>query len=165
MPDRESDPDFVGGDSAPYGRLEGMPSMTDTNKAVATRLAREVFSRGDLHAFDEIIAENYVLHNVPVPTLPGTKAGFRKLVEATRNAFPDVAVHVDDVVSEGDLVVFHDHVTATSTGDFFGVPPNGKSLAWTEIHFLRIANGQIVDHWTNFDQVGILRQLGVIPAS
>jgi len=42
-------------------------------------------------------------------------------------------------------------------------PRNGKNLAWSEIHFLRIADGQIVEHWTNFDQLGILRQLGAIP--
>ena len=142
-----------------------MSTISDSNKADGTRLAKDVFSRGDMQAFNEIISENYVLHNVPVPTLPGTKAGFRALVEGTRQAFPDVDVHVDDVVSEGDLVVFHDHVTATSTGDFFGAPANGKPIGWTEIHFLRVADGQIVEHWTNLDQLGILRQLGVIPES
>ena len=73
-------------------------------------------------------------------------------------------MHVQDVVSDGDFVVFHDYVTATSVGEFFGVPPNGQRLEWTEIHFLRVRDGQIVEHWTNFDQLGILRQLGAIPA-
>jgi len=135
----------------------------DTNKRVARRLADEVFSRGDMRAFDEIIADSYVNHNMPVPNVPGTKAGFREIVVATRKAFPDVHVDVKDVVAEGNLVVFRDAVSATSRGEFFGVPANGKRLTWTEIHFLRIANGRIVEHWTNFDQLGILRQLGVIP--
>jgi steroid delta-isomerase-like uncharacterized protein len=135
----------------------------DTNKRVARRLADEVFSRGDMRAFDEIIADGYVNHNMPVPNVPGTKAGFREIVVATRKAFPDVHVDVKDVVAEGNFVVFRDTVSATSRGDFFGVPANGKRLTWTEIHFLRIANGRIVEHWTNFDQLGILRQLGVIP--
>jgi steroid delta-isomerase-like uncharacterized protein len=117
-----------------------------------------------METFDEIVADDYVNHNIPVPGIPGTKAGFRQLVEATRHAFPDVQVNVEHVVAEGDLVVFHDNVTATSKGDLFGVPPNGASLRWTEIHFLRVADGQIVEHWTNFDQLGILRQLGAIPA-
>jgi len=68
-----------------------------------------------------------------------------------------------DVVAEDDFVVFHDSVEATSRDEFFGVPANGKRLEWTEIHFMRIANGQIVEHWANFDQLGILRQLGVLP--
>ena len=136
----------------------------EANVAVARRLANDVFSKGDLKVFDEIFADRYVNHNIPVPGIPGTKAGFRELVVATRKAFPDVRVQVEDVVAEGDYVVFRDTVKATSRGEFFGVPPNGKPLDWTEIHFLKIADGKIVEHWTNFDQVRILRQLGVIPS-
>ena len=144
-----------------------MPTRTqgqEANIAVARRLADEVFSKGDMRSFDDILADDYVNHNIPVPGVPGTKAGFREVVLATRKAFPDVHVNVRDVVSEGDFVVFRDTVTATSRGEFFGVPANGKALDWTEIHFLRIANGKIVEHWTNFDQVRILMQLGVIPS-
>jgi steroid delta-isomerase-like uncharacterized protein len=115
-----------------------------------------------MEVFDEIFADSYVMHNMPVPNIPGTKEGFRKLVLATRHAFPDVQVHIDDMAAEGDFAVFHDHVEATSKGDFLGIPPNGKRIAWTEIHFLRIVDGKIVEHWTNFDQFGILMQLGAI---
>ena len=140
-----------------------MSSPTE-QKAVARRLADEVLSGGDLETFDAIVADDYVNHNIPVAGIPGTKAGFRTLVEATRRAFPDVRVKVDDIVSEDDFVVFHDHVTATSREEFFGVPANGKTIAWTEIHWLRIRDGQIVEHWTNFDQLGILQQLDALPA-
>jgi steroid delta-isomerase-like uncharacterized protein len=139
-------------------------STPSENKAVARRLVDEVLCGGDLHAFDEIVAADYVNHNIPVPGIPGTKAGFRTLVEATRRAFPDVRVHVDDIVAEGDVVVFHDHVDATSREEFFGVPANGKTVAWTEIHWLRVRDGQIAEHWTNFDQLGILQQLDALPA-
>jgi len=142
-------------------RLRGM-SNTEKNKELARRLADEVLSEGDLAVFDEIVADDYVNHNIPVPGIAGTKAGFRELVQETRRAFPDVRVHVDEVVAEGDTAVFHDHVTATSERDFFGVPANGKRLEWTEIHWLRITDGQIVEHWTNFDQLGILSQLGAV---
>jgi steroid delta-isomerase-like uncharacterized protein len=133
-------------------------------KEIATRLADAVFTNGNMDAFDELLAEDYVNHNIPVQGIPGTKAGFKQLVEATRHAFSDLKVHVQDMVAEGDFVVFHDYVEAKSTGDFFGVPPSGKPLEWTEIHFLRVTGGQIAEHWTNFDQLGILTQLGAIPA-
>jgi len=144
--------------------MEKRTQAQEANIAVARRLASDVFSKGDMKSFDEIFADAYVNHNIPVPGVPGTKAGFRELVLATRKAFPDVSVKVQDVVADGDFVVFHDSVTATSRGEFFGVPPNGKRLDWTEIHFLRLANGKIIEHWTNFDQVRILQQLGVIPS-
>jgi steroid delta-isomerase-like uncharacterized protein len=136
----------------------------EANKKVAERLAEDVFSKGWMEVFDEIFADSYIMHNMPVPNIPGTKEGFRKLVLATRHAFPDVKVHIDDMIAEGDFAVFHDHVEATSKNDFLGVPPNGKHVAWTEIHFLRIVDGKIVEHWTNFDQFGILMQLGAIPS-
>jgi steroid delta-isomerase-like uncharacterized protein len=137
-------------------------SLSD-NKLVARRFAEDVLSSGDLEAFDELFADDYVNHNIPVPGIAGTKAGFRTLVEATRRAFPDVEVRVEDIVAEGEFAVFHDIVTATSENEFFGVRPNGAALEWTEIHWLRIRDGRIVEHWTNFDQLGILRQLGAIP--
>ena len=137
----------------------------DPNKTVARRLAEEVFSQGNLRTFDEILAPDYVNHNMPVPGIPGTKDGFRQIVVATRQAFPDVHVTIQDMVAEGDSVVFRDTVQATSRGAFFGVPANGRRLAWTEIHFLRVRGGQIAEHWTNFDQLGILQQLGAIPAA
>ncbi len=141
-----------------------MSNQTQENKQVAKRLAEEVFSKGNMEVFDEIFADSYVMHNMPVPNIPGTKEGFRQLVLATRNAFPDVKVHIDDVIAEGDFAVFHDHVEATSTGDFMGVPPSNKRIAWTEIHFLRIVGGKIIEHWSNFDQLGILMQLRAIPS-
>jgi steroid delta-isomerase-like uncharacterized protein len=140
-------------------------STVEKNKVVARRLVDEVFSAGNMRTLDEIFAANYANHNMPVPGIPGTKDGFKRIVAATRQAFPDVHVNIQDMVAEGEFVVFRDTVQATSRGDFFGVPGNGKRLKWTEIHFLRIANGQIVEHWTNFDQLGILRQLGAIPSN
>jgi steroid delta-isomerase-like uncharacterized protein len=137
----------------------------ETNKAVATRLVQDVFNTGNMQAFDALFAEDYTNHNMPVPGVPGTKAGFRQVVQATRQAFPDIKVQIEHMISEGDLVVFHDTAEATSTGNFLGVAPTGKHLEWTEIHVLRIRDGRIIEHWNNFDQLGILRQLGAIPAA
>src|ERR1700730_19342805 len=94
------------------GRNCPVSDSTEANKSVARRLAGEVFGRGDLNAFDELFSKDYVNHNIPVPGIPGTKAGFRQLVEATRHAFPDLKVHREDVVAECGLVVFDVHATA-----------------------------------------------------
>jgi len=137
----------------------------EKNKLVAKRLVEEVFNNGNMRIFNEIFADNYLNHNMPVPGVPGTKEGFRQVVVATRQAFPDVHVNIEDMIAEDDLVVFHDTAQATSRGDFLGIPPTGKRLEWTEIHFLRIASDRIVEHWNNFDQLGILKQLGAIPST
>jgi steroid delta-isomerase-like uncharacterized protein len=139
-------------------------NIPESNKGVARRLVEEVLNKGNMKAFDELFSDTYAMHNMPVPNIPGTKEGFRKLVLATRKAFPDVHVHIENMVADNDFAVFHDKVEATSKDDFFGVPATGKRITWTEIHFLKIAGGRIVEHWTNFDQLGILQQLGVVPA-
>lgn len=117
-----------------------------------------------MRTFDAVLADHYGNHNMPVPGIPGTKEGFERVVVATRQAFPDVHISIRDMVAEGEFVVFRDTVQATSRGDFLGVPANGKRLEWTESHVRRLARGHIVEHWTNVDQLGILRQLGAILA-
>lgn len=138
-------------------------SNLEATKSIAHRLVDEVFEKGDIRVFDELVADEYVNHTMPVPSIPGNKEGFRQLVLATRQAFPDVRVHIGHAVAEDDFVVFHDVAEATSKGDFMGIPPTNKRMQWTEIHFLRVADNRIVEHWMNFDQLGILKQLGAIP--
>ena len=133
-----------------------------SSKSVATRLVTDIFNSGNMQAFDDLFADDYVNHTMPMPSVPGTKDGFRQLVLGTRQAFPDVHVEIEQIVSEGDMVVFHDHATATSQGEFMGIPATGKPLRWTEMHMLRVRGDQIVEHWANFDQLGILQQLGAI---
>jgi steroid delta-isomerase-like uncharacterized protein len=124
--------------------LATLSQSLEGNKTVARRLAEQVFSRGDMRTFDELFADDYVMHNMPVPGLPGTKSGFRRVVQATRQAFPDIQARIEHAVSEGDMVVFHDTVQATSMGDFL-VPATGGKLGWTEMHFLRVRDGRIIE--------------------
>ncbi|MGH3165864.1 MAG: ester cyclase, partial [Trebonia sp.] len=63
----------------------------------------------------------------------------------------------------GDLVVHHWTMAGTHDGDFQGIPPTGKTLTWTGITIVRIADGKIVERWANVDVLAILRQLGVVP--
>jgi predicted ester cyclase len=81
---------------------------------------------------------------------------------ATRQAFPDVHVSVGDMIAEGDRVMSRDTARATHRGDFQGIPATGRQPAWTELHFFRIQDGRIAEHWANFDQLGILVQMGAI---
>ena len=136
-----------------------------SSKSAAVRLVNDIFNSGDMRAFDELFATEYVNHTMPIPGVPGNKEGFRQLVLATREAFPDVHVEIQQTVAENDLVVFHDRVHATSQGAFMGVPATGKRLEWTETHMLRVRGEQIVEHWANFDQLGILQQLGALNSS
>ena len=52
----------------------------------------------------------------------------------------------------------------THTGEFMGIAPTGNQVTWTETHIVRMANGQVVEHWVDADRLGLMQQLGVIPS-
>jgi steroid delta-isomerase-like uncharacterized protein len=142
-----------------------MPSMQEENKALAQRFVDHVFNAGDRDVYDQLVADDYVNHNPPVPGVPGTKEGFWQVVIATRAAFPDVRVAPEDMLAEGDQVMFRDTVHATHLGAFQGIDATGRRLSWTEMHFFRVSNGRIVEHWANFDQLKILMEIGGLPGA
>ncbi len=87
-------------------------------------------------------------------------------VQAVRASFPDIAPALGPILAEGDLVAVRVEARGTHTGAPFppGIPAAGKSMTWKEVHIFRCAGGRIAEHWGVFDVLGILQQLGAIPA-
>jgi predicted ester cyclase len=136
----------------------------EKNKANFSAIPEEVFNKGNLAAIEELFTSDYVDH-VPVPPgFPSGLAGVYAFVTMFREGFPDLHYTVEDVIAEGDRVVGRVTVTGTNTGSFMGMPPTGKRATWTEIHVGRMVDGKLAEHWANTDQLGMLQQLGVIPA-
>lgn len=133
----------------------------EQNKKTAERLPMEI-NKGNLAIFDEVTDPKGVDHAVP-PGLPHTPAGTKQFLMGFRAAFPDLKYKIEDTIGEGDYVVQRVTGTATMKGDFQGMPASGKSATWSEIHIVRFANGKVVEHWANIDQMGMLTQLGFGP--
>ncbi|MBE2268862.1 MAG: ester cyclase [Anaerolinea sp.] len=79
-------------------------------------------------------------------------------------SFNDLQFSVDDIIVEGDKVAIRVHAEGTHTGDFYGFPPTGKKVSWTAHRILRVKDGMFVEGTNEFDQVGILQQMGIIPS-
>ena len=80
-------------------------------------------------------------------------------------SFPDMHVTTEDLIAEGDKVVERWTNSGSYTGaPFFGAPPNGNKFSVGGISIYRIENGRIVEHWGEMDFLGLLQQLGMIPA-
>ena len=135
---------------------------TEQNKATLKRFVEEVLNKGNLALVDELALPDAVDHNLP-PGLPPGPAGYKLFVGAFRQAFPDLHYHVEDVIAEGDMVAQRTLGHGTMKGDFQGMPATGKSASWSEIHIVRFANGKMVEHWGQVDQLGMLQQLGLAP--
>ncbi len=132
------------------------------NKALVCRFYEEI-DKGNLAAMDELVAENYLDHNPPPfaglePGLAGLKQGFRIFLEATPGHH-----RVEDQIAEGDKVVTRLTAIGTHAGEMFGIAPTGRELEMTAIVIHRIANGKLVEKWSNKDALSFLRQLGVLP--
>jgi steroid delta-isomerase-like uncharacterized protein len=136
---------------------------TEENKALVRRFYEEVFNQKNTTAIGELFDPNLVDHSLP-PGLPEGIEGARQLFSMFQEAFPDLHFTVEDIIAEGDKVVARLTVQGTQQGALMGIPPTGKRVAITATDIVRIAGGKIVDIWANFDQLGMLQQLGVVPA-
>jgi steroid delta-isomerase-like uncharacterized protein len=99
--------------------------------------------------------------------LPGDATGAQVLKQVWSvllRAFPDLQLDVKDLIGEDDKVVARIVVTGTHRGDYMGVEPTGKSIAYDEIFIFRFANGRVVETWGVVDIYAQMKQLGVIPA-
>ncbi len=135
---------------------------TEANKAVARRYFDEFLNQGKWTIGEGLFASNYLSHFPGVPDpLPSNERTNRSMRLFT--AFPDGHFAVEDMVAEGDQVVSRYTFHGTHQGDFQGIPPTGKELIFTGNETHRVVDGRIVEQWSEFDSLGMMRQLGAIP--
>jgi steroid delta-isomerase-like uncharacterized protein len=133
----------------------------DENKTLVRRFIEEVISQGNLAVLTDLLAPHYQYH-APGMEVSGPD-GMHQVFSMLRTAFPDWYETIDDLIAEGDKVVFRVTGRGTHRGPFSGIPPMGKQVTMQGIDIVRIADGKLVEHWAIFDQLGMLQQLGAIP--
>ena len=139
--------------------------MPDDNKTIVRRVFTEIINRGNLGLADTLVAPGYVYHGSGGLEVRGPE-GFKQVVTMYRSAFPDLNMTIDDIVEEGDKVVTRWTGRGTHKGNLAGLAPTGRAVTVTGIVISRLSNGKIVEDHEVFDEIGMLRQLGVttIPA-
>ena len=136
---------------------------TEQDKAAMSRLMVDLFVKGDLAVADELVVPDYIEHSA-APGIPPGIPGLKATAQMIRAGFPDFDLTVDDAIAEGDRVVLHLTEMGTQTGAVFGVPPSGNYAQWPAIHIIRMENGKMAEHWDVIDLLGMMRQIGGIPA-
>jgi steroid delta-isomerase-like uncharacterized protein len=134
--------------------------MSIENKTLVQRWFSEVWNEGRADAIDEMLADDAAVHGLG-PDLHGP-AEFKHFHSAYRNAYPDVTIHIDDLVAEDDMVAVRWSASGTHRGDGLGFPATGRRAQFTGMVFVRIKEGKLVEGWNNFDQLGMLLQLGIV---
>jgi steroid delta-isomerase-like uncharacterized protein len=137
---------------------------TEQNKALVRQMVEEVFNRGNISLADKFLAPDFVEHEQLPPGVPSGREGVKQLTAMFRSVFPDFKATIDDMIAEGDKVVIRQTWTGTQKGEFMGIPPTGKRVSFGVIDIIRIADGKFVEHWGQMDSMGMMQQLGAIPA-
>jgi predicted ester cyclase len=135
----------------------------EENKAIVRRFYEEI-DKGNIAVLDELVAEDYIDHN-PAP-FPGFAPGRQGLKQAFRlfwEATPGYH-RIEDQIAEGDKVVTRLTSFGKHEGDLPGAPRTGNEMEMTSITIHRIANGKLVEKWSEKDMIRLLQQIGVMPS-
>ena len=139
--------------------VQGLPPVAqlEENKAVARAIIDRIFVHQEDAAIDELIAEDFVPHTFgPMP--PG-REGLRAGMRRAGAGLSEARFTIDDMIAEGDQVAVRVTSSARQTGPFMGLEATGNRYSIEEIHIFRIRDGRLVEHWHQFDKMGLMQQL------
>lgn len=132
------------------------------HKTLISRIADDIWNRGDLDVVDEVMSPAGRYHGPHMPNGVGDRETWRRAIGMYRGAFPDSHVTFNDLIVSGDTVVGRWSATATHTGQLPGVSPTGKRIAIGGITIYRIEGGKVVEAWEQLDMLGMWQQIGVV---
>jgi predicted ester cyclase len=132
------------------------------NKAI---VARYVYATNilEVEVFDKFVAPDFVDHD-PIPGQEPGLEGLKKAYHTFLEPFPDVLFVFEDIIAEDDLVFGRGVISGTHQGEFFGIPATGKRIHWTGTRLFRLQDGKVTEGWINLDFLGLLQQMGAVPA-
>ena len=138
-------------------------SVQDDNKAFVRRFF-DYINNDPLAPIDEFFATSYAYHNSSMPDVKDLSS-LKEFNTAAYTAFPDIRFTIEDLVAEGDKVVYRASARGTHKGEFMGIASTGKQVTFTSIVISRIASGKFQEDWESLDGLYVLQQLGAAPAT
>lgn len=135
----------------------------EENKALVRRVFEEAWNGGDLDVFDETSAPDYVLHDPSVPEEVRGIEGVKAFASVFLRAFPDLRFAIEEQIVEEDKVLTRWSSGATHRGELMGIAPTGNRTGVSGMTLSRVSGGKLAEDWNNWDTLGLMRQLGVVP--
>ena len=120
-------------------------------------------NEGNVGIIDEVYAPNPIYHWSGMMA-NADMATFKEFVKTVVGEFPDSKFAIDDLLADGDKVIYRNTYSGTQKGEMMGIPATGKHVVVRTIGIARLSGGKIVEEWENMDEMGIMQQLGVIDA-
>jgi len=136
--------------------------MRPTHKQLVLRLIDEVANGGNLRLVDELVHADFFSHEAAPSRGSGPRA-VKETMRVLHQAFAGFHVECRDVIAEGGKVAVRAQVSGRHVGEFNGLPPTGHEWSVQQIHIVRLVDEKLIEHWASRDDLGALRQLGVLP--
>jgi len=121
----------------------------------------EGLNRGDISVAEKVFATDCVIHTNGSPERNLGLDGFKQMLAGLLAAFPDLNVTVEDQIVAGDKVATRWVAVGTHTGAFGSVPATGRQMRIDGLILDRVVDGKVVERWEQWDQMGMLQQLGL----
>ncbi len=111
------------------------------------------------------MAETFVpaCYDPSTPDVGRSPESEKKRATLYRTAFPDLRLTIEDIIAEGETVMARWSYRGTHKGDLSGIAPTGKQFNISGVTIARLLNGKIAEGWVNWDALGLMQQLGVVP--
>ncbi|QLG60665.1 ester cyclase [Halorarum salinum] len=137
-------------------------TRADDNERVVRRLNEEVWEKGNFDVIDELVADDYVLHDSSMPEPVRGPDGYREMAEMGAGVV-DGRIEAEQVISTGDWVVTRWTMRGTHTGEMAGVEPTNEEVTMTGIDISRVEDGELAESWQEVNMLPMLMQIGAVP--
>jgi steroid delta-isomerase-like uncharacterized protein len=138
--------------------------MSSENKQLVRRAFLELWNQGKLTAADSIYATNYLHHDPASPHTQNGPEGVKQTVLLCRNAFPDLIFTIDQMMDVDEFVTTRFTGRGTHKGELTGIAPTNRFVKIEGILINRMSRGRIAEGWVVWDALGLMQQLGAMPA-
>ncbi len=138
--------------------------MGEYEKRLARTLLHEVYEDGKLHLAEGLVHPSFVAHDPAHPDQSQGPEGVKQTASRLLGAFGDLRFEVEREIAEDDLVVQLVTMRGEHNGVLAGQAPTGRRFSVRHIYIWRIFDGKVIEHWGSRDDLGLLRQLGLLGA-
>ena len=138
-------------------------TQADLMKRVARKIVEEGVNRGDVDVYEEAYASGCVWHGPGQREIRGVK-GLKEMVSGYLTAFPDLRMTIEHLVAEDDRLAIHWRCVGTHDGPLGETPATGKKVDIRGHAVLRFERGKVVEEFEIFDELEMLKQIGVVDA-
>jgi steroid delta-isomerase-like uncharacterized protein len=132
------------------------------NEGVVRRYIEECWNDHDLANIDELVSPDYLNHAASPEHQYGI-AAVKHVMNWLFAVFPDHRFDIEDAVADGDTVAVRGTCSGTHEGELWGIPPTGERFAAQQVHWFRVPDDKVAEHRAVRDDLGMMRQLGVMP--